>query len=253
MPPARYLLRLLRPSTPARVLGLFLVLLFLVAPWRWSRPKLSLDEHALGQLVDSPREDIVRLYDESRISEFERRNYDPETVATAFGVPPLLPDGTTQSLDPGLDQYSTRLLNFVASHLSNADSRRQVEDAINRVLDTREPKTASFPRTLFSTDHLGEEGVPELYRLWGALLPIALPPALTHLLPNEEWAYPARKGAQWKDSVADDGQIEVSLSQWTGSSIADGPWGKLWSKLAEGEGASDVYRWVAVIANCDSD
>ncbi|KAL1413291.1 hypothetical protein Q8F55_001047 [Vanrija albida] len=249
MPPARYLLRLLRPSTPARVLGLFLVLVFLVGQWRWSRPKLTIDQAALAELVDSPREEIVRLYDDSRISEFERRQYDPVAVANEFGVPPFLPDGKTHSLDPGLDQYTARLFTFIATYFTQADGRRQMEDAVSRVLDTRNPKETNFPRNLYSTDHLGAEGVPELYRLWVALLPIALPPALARLLPNEEWAYPARKGGNWKEAIADDGQVEVAVPQWTGSSIADGKWGKLWSKLAEGEGASDVFRYLAVLAN----
>jgi hypothetical protein len=69
-------------------------------------------------------------------------------------------------------------------------------------------------------------------------------PELTGLLPETEWAEPARKGGTWSSVVADDGQIDAQVSEWLGTSVfgGDSAWAQTWEQLEFGVLRADVYR-----------
>lgn len=244
------LFRQLRTSSPLKLVLLLVVVALFIFPWR-SGNRLSLSETALSELWTMPREEVAKNFEIARRAELLRRGYDAVRTAQRTRTPVTLPDGTP-SLSADVDVYVDRLSKFVAKAFAKSASRAKLEDAVSRVKRHAPPQSADLPKLLFSTDRLGEAGVADLFRLWDALLPIPLAPPLADLLPETEWAEPARLGGTWKSVVADDGQIDAQAAQWSGESVSGKTeWAKTWHKLNFGVLRADFYRWVCLTGVAD--
>lgn len=235
-------LRQVRLSNPIKLLILLIVVALLLVPWRRA-PKLTLDTAALSELWSLPREKVAARFEEARKAELVRRGYDPISTARGIRAPETFGDGTA-TFDASVEAYTKRLKTFVEKSLPYSPSKRSMEDGLARLSRFAPPREAQLPRALFSTDRMGDSGVADLYRLWNALLPLPVAPQLAALLPETEWAEPARKGGAWSSVIADDGQIDAQVSEWLGESIFGGSsdWAQTWEQLEFGVLRADVYR-----------
>lgn len=206
---------------------------------------MTLDSAALSELWTLPREQVAARYEEARKAELLRRGYNPLSAANGVRAPQTFADGSP-TLDASVEKYASRLNAFVGNSLASSPSRRAMEDSLARLSRFAPPRAAALSRALFSTDKRGDSGVEDLYRLWNALLPLPLAPQLAALLPETEWAEPARKGGAWSSIVADDGQIDAQVSEWLGESVFAGTsdWAQTWEQLEFGVLRADVYRLV---------
>lgn len=240
-------LRQVRLSNPVKALIAVVLVVLYFAPWRLA-PRASLSQAELSELWGLPRDQVAARYEELRAAELSRRGYDPLSAAKGVRAPFTFADGSA-TLDASVEAYTSRLSRFVTRSLASAPSRRAIEDSIVRLSRFAPPRDAALPRALFSTDQLGDSGVADLYRLWNALLPIPIAPQLAALLPETEWAEPARKGGPWSSVIADDGQIDAQVSEWLGESVFAGAsdWAQTWEQLEFGVLRADVYRYMAML------
>jgi hypothetical protein len=238
------IISLRRTSASTRALLVAAVLLVLILRW-WTSPKVSFDEEQLESLWTMPRDDVARLYESKRQSLLEDQGYNPQAAAQSVRCPPWTADGYP-SLDSRPDVYANRLGTFVLNRLGLAPMRSRLDHAIGRVYKQVPPTISAFPQHLYSTDRFGDAGVPDAFRLWKALLPLPLDGSLENLVPQTEWAMPARKGSPWSVLVADSSDIETHLSAWVGDSISKGAggWAQFWQALS-GRHRAQVFKFVA--------
>lgn len=244
MMPRRPSLRHVRLSTPVKVIIALALLFLFFAPWRRA-PRLTLGTDELSELWTLPREDVAARYEAARTAALQRRGYDAKAAARSVRAPRKFGDGSA-TFDASVDAYTTRLQEFVSRTLAASASRRSIEDSLGRLARFAPPRGAPLPRALFSTDRAGDSGVADLYRLWNALLPLPVEKELAALLPETDWAEPARKGGTWSSIIADDGQIDAQVSEWLGASVfsGDSAWAQTWEQLEFGVLRADVYRYV---------
>jgi len=122
--------------------------------------------------------------------------------------------------------------------------RNRLDHAIGRVLKQVPPTVAVFPRNFYSTHRLGYAGVPDMFRLWPALLPLPLGGHLDDLVPQTDWADPARRGAVWSVMIADASDTTTELSTWIGDSVTIGnsAWSQVWRKVPSAAHRSRIFQ-----------
>lgn len=231
-----------RVSAPIRASLAGLVVLLLFLKWR-SRPRVSFSDKALGQLWIASKDEVAQQYEKQRRLILKQERFEPHVAAHEVHSPPWTPEGyPTFELLP--EVYGARLGSFVTKHLNQAPMRNRLEHAIGRACLQVPPTIATFPRRFYSTGRFGDAGVPDMFRLWNALLPLPLGGSTEDLVPETEWAEPARKGAPWTIMIADDSIVDTQLSKWVGASISKGTvdWSNFWHKIAQGPYRADVFK-----------
>jgi hypothetical protein len=173
----------------------------------------------------------------------EQQRYDAHSTSWNIRSPPWTADGQP-ALHALPEDYASRLGSFVFRSLNSAPMRSRLVHAVGRVHKQVPPTTDTFPLKLYSADRFGDAGVPDMFRLWNALLPIPLGGQLDDLLPQTEWADPARRGSPWSVIIADGSDMDTELSAWIGDSISmgNGEWARFWDKVATGSHRSQVFR-----------
>lgn len=230
-----------------RLLALAIVAFFLMAFVSWSGRKQSvLDSEQRKELWIARREEVALKYEEVRVALLEASGYEPHAAERSVGSPPWTADGHP-TLTSSSEAYSQRLLGFIRKAFQQSSMHPRFTHAVSRVAAHVPPTTALFTTRFHSCDRLGESGVQDLFRLWEALLPLPLGPPVENLLPDTEWANPARRGAAWKVVVADDTQMDKQVTNWIGIHPRSGPWSQFWAAIGHGILRTDVYRWVPTI------
>lgn len=236
-------LRGCRAATLAKVLVLVIVGAILIYQWPVERQQPTIDDDALTELYASTLAQVSAEHEKIRMRIIGEADYDAERAALEILAPPRFPDGDL-TLSPSSDEYVKRLQGQLLVAMGTSPYLRELRAAVEKVETHQHPMIRRFPPNLISTDKLAGSGIPDLFRMWAALLPLPLDESLADLLPETEWATPARKGADWKIDVADDHRINAQMSRWIGESnimYGNGVWPTKWKKMSSPLRA-DVYR-----------
>lgn len=239
----RVLLRGCRAATLAKVLVLVVVGAVLIYQWPVERQLLTIDDDALTDLYASTLAQVSAEHEKIRMRIIDDAGYNPERAARDLLAPPKFPKGN-YTFSPSSDEYFKRLQFQLQVAMSNSPYLRELRATVEKVATHQHPLISRFPPNLISTDKLAGSGIPDLFRMWAALLPLPLDESLADLLPETEWAAPAREGAHWKIDVADDHRINTQMSRWTGESnimYGNGVWPMKWKKMSSALRA-DIYR-----------
>lgn len=233
-----------RAATLVKVLILVFVGAVLVHQWPVERQTLTIDDDALASLYASTLSQVSEEHEKVRTRILDEAGYDPELAARAMLAPTRFPKGN-YTLSPSSDEYVTRLRWQLRVAMANSPYLRELRATVDKVATHQHPLIAQFPFNLISTDKLAGSGIPDLFRMWAALLPLPLDESLADYLPEAEWATPAREGAHWKIDVADDHRINAQMSRWIGESsimYGHGVWPTKWKKMSYTLRA-DIYRY----------
>lgn len=239
----RVLIRGFRAATLAKVLVLVVVGAVLIYQWPVERQLLTIDDDALTDLYSSTLAQVSAEHEKIRMRIINDAGYDPERAARDLLAPPKFPKGN-YTLSPSSEEYVKRLQWQLQVAMTDSPYLRELRATVEKVATHQHPLIGRFPPNLISTDKLAGSGIPDLFRMWAALLPLPLDESLADLLPEAEWAAPARDGAVWKVDVADDHRINAQMSKWIGESnimYGNGPWPTKWKKMSAALRA-DIYR-----------